>query len=58
MKNPFKQIGQPPKDAPKEVKKKVLNELATIKLVMDMTDLFSNKYVDTVGSFLKAEKNK
>ena len=58
MKNPFKLIGHPPKDAPKEVKKKVMNELATIKLVMDITDLFSNKYVDTVESFLKTENSK
>lgn len=58
MKNPFKEIGYPPKDAPKELKKKVLNQLATIKLVMEMTDLFSNKYVDTIESFLKTDNRK
>lgn len=58
MKNPFKQIGHPAMDPPKELKKKVLDDLSTIKLVMDMTDLFSNKYMDTVESFLKIEKTK
>lgn len=58
MKNSFKQIGQPPKDVPKGLKKKVLDDLSTIKLVMDMTDLFSNKYMDTVESFLKIDNTK
>ncbi len=58
MKNPFKQLGYPPLDPPKELKKKVLNDISAIKLVMDITDLFSNKYMDTVESFLKIKNIK
>ena len=56
MENSFKKIGYPPKQPPKKLKKKILEDLSAIKLLIDMTDLFSNKYMDTVESFLKIKE--
>jgi hypothetical protein len=53
MDNPFKEIGLPHREPPKELKKKIMADLSSIKLLIDMTDLFSMKYVETAESFLK-----
>jgi len=55
MENPFKKIGYPPMEPPKELKKKVMADLSTIKLFIDITDLFSAKYMETAESFLKVQ---
>ncbi|WP_298533590.1 hypothetical protein [uncultured Algibacter sp.] len=41
MDNPFKQINQPLKEVPHELKSKVMSDIATAKLLMDLATLFS-----------------
>ena len=55
--NPFKKIGVPPKEAPKELKKKVMDEVNALKFMMETASLFSTNYGRVVESFFK-KKNK
>ena len=41
MENPFKQINQPLKEVPQELKGKVMHDIAMAKLLMDIAELFS-----------------
>lgn len=41
MENPFKQINQPLKEVPMELKAKVMHDIAMAKLLMDLAELFS-----------------
>ena len=41
MDNPFKQINQPLKEVPAELKGKVMHDIAMAKLLMDLAELFS-----------------
>ena len=41
MDNPFNQINKPLKEVPEELKQKVMNDIATAKLLMDLASLFS-----------------
>ncbi|WP_168796661.1 hypothetical protein [Cognatitamlana onchidii] len=41
MDNPFKQLNQPLKEVPQELKAKVMSDIATAKLLMDLATLFS-----------------
>ncbi|MGC6431576.1 MAG: hypothetical protein ACON5F_11085 [Jejuia sp.] len=41
MENPFKQINQPLKEVPPELKSKVMTDIAIAKLIMDLAALFS-----------------
>lgn len=41
MENPFKQINQPLKEVPQELKGKVMHDIAMVKLLMDIAELFS-----------------
>lgn len=56
MDNPFKELGWPRKEPPKELKNRVMADLSSIKFLIDMTDLFSTKYIETAESFLKEKK--
>ena len=47
--NPFKQLEASLKEAPPEMKQKVMNDIAAAKLVMDLASLFSLN----VGSALR-----
>lgn len=40
-KNPFKELEASLKEAPPEMKKKVMNDIAAARLIMDMASLFS-----------------
>ena len=51
MDNPFKKILHN-EELPKVLKKKVLNDVAMIKLTIDMADLFVVKYPNAVGDLL------
>lgn len=53
MENPFKQINQPLKEVPKELKAKVMNDIAMAKLIMELAELFSYNLgyiIDTVSN--------
>jgi len=39
--NPFKDINKPLKDVPDELKSKVMKDIATAKLLMELASLFS-----------------
>lgn len=52
MDNPFKLINQPLKTVPKELKAKVMHDIAMAKLLMELAELFSynlGHIVDTVS---------
>lgn len=51
MENPFKKILHN-QEVPKILKEKVLNDVAMIKLTIDMADLFVVKYPNTIGDLL------
>lgn len=58
MENPFKQINQPLKEVPPELKSKVMTDIAIAKLIMDLAALFSynmGHVIETVIS--KRDKN-
>lgn len=41
MDNPFQYLNKPLKEVPPELKSKVMSDIATAKLIMDMASLFS-----------------
>ena len=51
MDNPFKKILHN-EELPEVLKKKVLNDVAIIKLGIDIADLFVVKYPNTIGDIL------
>lgn len=55
-KNPFKCIGHPPQEVPKDLKKKVIDDVNSIKLLMDFSNLFSSNYAASIESFFKTKK--
>ena len=57
MENPFKKIFEH-QEVPKVLKEKVLNDVAMIKLTLDVADLFVIKYPNTIGSFLTLNEKK
>ncbi len=53
MENPFKQLNQPLKEVPKELKAKVMHDIAMAKLIMELAELFSynlSHVIDTITS--------
>jgi len=54
--NPFKLIGMPPQDVPPELRKKVMKDINTAKLLMDMASLFTSNYSATLKSLFKTNK--
>lgn len=55
MENPFKKILHN-EEVPQILKEKVLNDVAMIKLSIDMADLFVVKYPNTIGDLLGGGK--
>lgn len=51
MENPFKKILHH-EEVPKALKKKVIDDVAKIKLTLDVADLFVVKYPNTIGDLL------
>ncbi|MEP3207564.1 MAG: hypothetical protein ABJN95_00150 [Maribacter sp.] len=51
--NPFKELEKSLHDVPADMKKKVMNDIATAKLVMDMASLFTCNYKSTLEGILK-----
>ena len=54
--NPFKKLGYPPKEVPKELKGKVMEDIALLKFIMESASLFSVNYSHTLESFFKKRK--
>lgn len=56
MDNPFKNINQPLKEVPPELKPKVMNDIAMAKLLMDLGMLFSYNIGDIINTVIKSRK--
>jgi hypothetical protein len=57
MENPFKQINQPLKQVPQELKSKVMHDIAMAKLMMDLAELFSYNLGYIIDSVSDKRKN-
>lgn len=56
--NPFKDLGKKIKDAPPDLKTKVMNDVATAKLLMDLASLFTINVKEMLsGMFRTRRKN-
>lgn len=53
--NPFKKLENSLKEVPPEMRKKVMDDIATAKLLMDITFLVTNNYPSTLTQFLKTK---
>ncbi len=57
MGNPFKDI-LTNEELPQILKQKVLDDVATIKLTIDIADLFVVKYPSTIADLIMIKENK
>ena len=51
--NPFKKIGLPPIEVPNDLKKKIMDDVNSAKLIMEVTSLFSSNFASTLESLFK-----
>ena len=56
MENPFKKLLHH-EEVPKALKEKVINDIAFIKLSLDMADLFAVKYPGIIGDVIIPKKD-
>lgn len=56
--NPFKKIGLPSQEVPSDLKKKVMDDVNSVKLLMELTSLFSSNYASTIESMFKTKNKK
>jgi hypothetical protein len=52
MENPFRNIDQPLKSVPPELKSKVMNDIAIAKLLMELAELFSYNLADVIETVM------
>ncbi len=57
MENPFKQINQPLKEVPQELKAKVMSDIAMAKLIMELAALFSYNIGDVIETVIRSRKD-
>jgi len=57
MDNPFKYINQPIREVPKELKRKVMHDIAVAKLLMDLASLFSYNLSYVISTVINQRKN-
>ncbi len=57
-KNPFEQLNTNLREVPPEMRKKVMNDVAIAKLVLDMAIMFTANYSSIFSSFLRSNKRK
>lgn len=53
MDNPFSQINTPIKEVPKDLKAKVMNDIAMAKLIMELSELFSYNLSHVIEQTIK-----
>ena len=56
--NPFKKVGGPQKEAPEHLKKKVMEGIEAIKLLEDVSTLFTFNYGTAVKSLFSNDNKK
>jgi len=54
--NPFEELERSLHEVPKEMKSKVMNDIANAKLVMEMASLFTCNYKSAINESLKSNK--
>lgn len=54
--NPFKELERSLLEVPPEMKKKVMNDIATAKLIIDMGSLYTYNYPAAVKGILRKKK--
>ncbi len=54
--NPFKELERSVLEVPPEMKKKVMGDIATAKLLMDMGSLYTYNYTSAVEDLLRRKK--
>ena len=54
--NPFKDLERSLRDVPPHMKKKVMSDVATAKLVMDMASLFTLNYGSVIEGMFRTTK--
>lgn len=54
--NPFKDLERSLRDVPPHMKKKVMNDVATAKLIMDMASLFTLNYGSVLEGMFRTNK--
>ena len=57
MNNPFKNLNQTLLEVPVELKGKVMGDIATAKLLMELTNLFSLNVGSIIESIIDEEKS-
>ncbi len=55
--NPFKELMEPFQKAPDSLKDDLMEDLQSIILLIEFSELFSQNYLDVVESFFKNKKN-
>jgi len=50
MENPFRNLDRPLKNVPEDLRAKVMNDIATAKLIMELASLFSINYGKVIES--------
>jgi len=58
MENPFSQIDKPLKEVPPELKQKVMRDIATAKLLMEIAALFSLNLGSVIERTITERKKK
>ncbi|NRA93198.1 MAG: hypothetical protein HRU26_11035 [Psychroserpens sp.] len=59
MENPFRDIDKPLQSVPPELKSKVMNDIDTAKLLMELSELFSYNLGDVIETVIsKRDQNK
>lgn len=56
--NPFKELDRLLKEVPPHLKKKVMNDVATAKLVMDLSTLFTINVQSVISGMFKTNPKK
>lgn len=53
--NPFKNLEGDLKDVPPELRKKVMDDIATAKLIMELTNLFTGNFASVIEGMMKTK---
>ena len=53
MENSFKKLDEPSKEPPKSLKKSVVKNISSIKLITDMFELFFYDFAEVAKAFFK-----
>ncbi len=56
--NPFKELDRLLKEVPPHLKKKVMNDVATAKLIMDLANLFTVNVQSVISGMFKTNPKK